>query len=63
MAEESTDPPVAVVRLWGQRVAAVAEDAAGGVTFEYDEDFRRSGLEVLNGRDEVTRDSEESQRT
>ena len=46
MAEAWSDPPVAVVRLWGRRVAAVAEDAAGGVTFEFDEDFRRSGLEV-----------------
>jgi serine/threonine-protein kinase HipA len=35
-----------VVHLWGRRVAAVVEDAAGGVTFEFDEDFRRSGLEV-----------------
>ncbi len=46
MAEGWSDPPVAVVRLWGERVAAVAEDAAGGVTFEFDEDFRRSGFEV-----------------
>ncbi|MCH7717300.1 MAG: type II toxin-antitoxin system HipA family toxin [Gemmatimonadetes bacterium] len=46
MAETWSDRPVAVVRLWGRRVAAVAEDAAGGITFEFDEDFRRSGLEV-----------------
>ena len=46
MAETLPDLPVAVVRLWGRRVAAVAEDAAGGITFEFDEDFRRSGLEV-----------------
>ncbi len=44
MAEPWSDPPVAVVRLWDRRVAAVAEDAAGGITFEFDEDFRRSGL-------------------
>ena len=35
-----------MVRLWGRRVAAVVEDAAGGITFEFDEDFRRSGIEV-----------------
>ncbi|GMR12545.1 MAG: type II toxin-antitoxin system HipA family toxin [Gemmatimonadota bacterium] len=46
MAETPSGRPVAVVRLWGRRVAAVAEDAAGTVTFEFDEDFRRSGLEV-----------------
>ena len=46
MAETGADTVVAVVRMWGRRIAAVAEDAAGGVTFEFDEDFRRSGLEV-----------------
>ena len=46
MAEGWSDPSVAVVRLWGRRIAAVAEDRAGGITFEFDEDFRRSGLEV-----------------
>ncbi len=46
MANTGSDTPVAVVRLWGRRVAAVAEDAAGGITFEFDDDFRRSGLEV-----------------
>ena len=35
-----------MVRLWGRRVAAVVEDAAGGITFEFDEDFRRTGIEV-----------------
>ncbi len=35
-----------MVRLWGRRVAAVVEDAAGGITFEFDQDFRRSGIEV-----------------
>ena len=46
MAKTRSEPPVAVVRLWGKRVAAVAEDAAGGITFEFDDDFRRNGIEV-----------------
>jgi len=46
VADVRSDSPLAVVHLWGRRVAAVVEDAAGGVTFEFDEDFRRSGLEV-----------------
>ncbi|HEU5358168.1 MAG TPA: type II toxin-antitoxin system HipA family toxin [Gemmatimonadales bacterium] len=36
----------AEVRLWGHRVGAVAEDDAGGVTFEYAPEFRRLGLEI-----------------
>ena len=46
MAETWPEPPVAVVNLWGRRLGAVAEDSAGAITFEYDDDFRRSGLEV-----------------
>lgn len=37
---------VAEVRLWGERVGAVAEDARGRIVFEYTPDFRRSGLEI-----------------
>lgn len=36
----------AEVRLWGQRVGAVAEDSDGGIAFEYTDDFRSSGLEI-----------------
>jgi serine/threonine-protein kinase HipA len=46
MASPQDDRPVAVIRLWGQRVGAVAEDSAGSVTFEFDEEFRRSGLDI-----------------
>ena len=46
MAETWPEPPVAVVNLWGRRLGAVAEDSAGAITFEYDDNFRRSGLEV-----------------
>jgi serine/threonine-protein kinase HipA len=37
---------LAEVSLWGLDVGAVAEDRTGRVTFEYDEEFRRSGLEI-----------------
>jgi serine/threonine-protein kinase HipA len=37
---------LAEVRIWGQRVGAVAEDADGVITFEYDDDFRTTGLEI-----------------
>jgi len=37
---------VASVWLWDRMVGAVAEDAAGTVTFEYDPEFARSGLEI-----------------
>lgn len=39
-------PTVAKVSLWGRTVGAVAEDDSGRVYFEYDEDFRNSGLEI-----------------
>ena len=32
--------------IWGQFVGAVSEDPAGRIAFEYDEDFRKSGLEI-----------------
>ena len=37
---------LAEVRLWGRLAAAVAEDADGTITFEYDPAFARSGLEI-----------------
>lgn len=37
---------LAQVRLWDKLVGAVAEEDDGRVTFEYDEAFRRSGLEI-----------------
>lgn len=37
---------LARVLLWGQTIGAVAEDADGVVTFEYDDDFRRGGREI-----------------
>lgn len=37
---------VARVTLWGRFVGAVAEDRQGRIVFEYDEEFRRSGLEI-----------------
>jgi serine/threonine-protein kinase HipA len=36
----------AEVRLWGRTVGGVAELSEGQVVFEYDEGFRRSGLEL-----------------
>jgi serine/threonine-protein kinase HipA len=36
----------AEARLWGQTVGAVAELDTGRILFEYDDDFRRSGLEI-----------------
>ena len=46
MTERRHEPDLAVVNLWGQRLGAVVEDSMGSITFEYDEQFRRSGLEV-----------------
>lgn len=37
---------LAKVMLWGRRVGAVAEDADGVITFEYDPDFAAGGLEI-----------------
>lgn len=37
---------LATVRLWGRVVGAIAEGPGGEVTFEYADDFRRSGLEI-----------------
>jgi serine/threonine-protein kinase HipA len=37
---------LAEVRLWGRRLGAVAELPSGEVVFEYDGEFRRSGLEI-----------------
>lgn len=37
---------VASVYLWGRLVGAIAEEASGLVTFEYDPTFRRSRLEI-----------------
>ena len=42
----ANDYAVARISLWGQSVGAVSEDRQGRVVFEYDEDFRRSGLEI-----------------
>ncbi|HGY91194.1 MAG TPA: type II toxin-antitoxin system HipA family toxin [Planctomycetes bacterium] len=36
----------AEVKLWGRTVGAVAELATGRIVFEYDDVFRRSGLEI-----------------
>lgn len=36
----------AEVRLWDQTVGGVVELEDGGIVFEYDEDFRKSGLEI-----------------
>ena len=46
MTERRHERDLAVVNLWGQRLGAVVEDSMGSITFEYDEQFRRSGLEV-----------------
>ncbi len=43
MAEDAC---LAEVLLWGRRVGAVAETEGGQVVFEFDPEFRRSGLEV-----------------
>jgi serine/threonine-protein kinase HipA len=37
---------LAEVRLWGSTVGAVAEEDTGRIIFEYDPEFRRSGLEI-----------------
>ncbi len=37
---------LAEVRLWDQRVGAVAEDAGGTITFEFSPSFQSTGLEV-----------------
>src|SRR6478609_6521776 len=36
----------AEVRLWGERVGVVAEEASGNVVFEYAESFRQKGIEI-----------------
>ena len=41
-----TDYAVVRVRLWGRDVGILGESSAGRVTFEYDPDFRRSGLDI-----------------
>ncbi len=43
MAEDAC---LAEVLLWGRRVGAAAETQDGQVVFEYDPEFRRSGLEI-----------------
>lgn len=43
MAEVSV---FAEIRIWGRRVGGVAELDDGSIVFEYDPDFRRSGLEL-----------------
>jgi serine/threonine-protein kinase HipA len=40
------EPVVAEVRLWGQRVGAVAEEDSGTVTFEFAPAFVKTGLEI-----------------
>jgi serine/threonine-protein kinase HipA len=37
---------LAEVRLWGKTVGALAEETDGRITFEYDESFRRSGVDI-----------------
>lgn len=37
---------LAEIRLWGRTVGAVAEMGDGEIVFEYDDAFRRSGLEI-----------------
>lgn len=37
---------VAEVRLWGETVGAVAELEDGSIVFEYDQEFRKRGLEI-----------------
>lgn len=41
-----TDYAVVRVRLWGRDVGYLGESSSGRVTFEYDPDFRRSGLDI-----------------
>lgn len=41
-----TDYAVARVSLWGRDVGMLGESSTGRVTFEYDPDFRRSGLDI-----------------
>jgi serine/threonine-protein kinase HipA len=41
-----SDFAVARISLWDRYVGAVSEDPAGRIAFEYDEEFRRSGLEI-----------------
>ena len=42
----SSNYTVARIHLWGHDVGAVAEDAEGNIVFEYEDNFRRSGLEI-----------------
>lgn len=37
---------LAEVRLWGRTLGAVIEDESGRIVFEYDDTFRRTGVEV-----------------
>ena len=41
-----TDYAVVRVRLWGREVGVLSEARSGRVTFEYDPDFRRAGLDI-----------------
>lgn len=41
-----TDYAVVRVRLWGRDVGFLGESSTGRVAFEYDTDFRRSGLDI-----------------
>ena len=41
-----SDFTTATIHLWGRTVGYLAESDAGEVIFEYDEDFRRTGLEI-----------------
>ena len=45
-ARIGSDYTVARIKLWGRDVGAVAEDRRGVIVFEYDDEFRRSGLEL-----------------
>ena len=46
VARNGSDYTVARITLWGREVGAVAEDRRGVIVFEYDNEFRRSGLEL-----------------
>ena len=46
MAAVADITALAEVRLWGRRVGAVAEQDDRSVVFEYDPEFRRSGIEI-----------------
>jgi serine/threonine-protein kinase HipA len=46
VADEADVRALAEARLWGRTVGALVELAGGAILFEYDEAFRRSGLEI-----------------